>query len=163
MVEVYPTDRTDRPFLNRFPSDQRSSVSNVFLESIRKYGAADSQAVVETVTSLAHERLAAAERWQLADAIGRFETLIAMLAQHPDEARIEAARAVWYENLPSTERLALKRRNAEHGRQSWMSGQAPTPKQINYLRTLGHSGEPPRDRLAASRLIDQLVSLRCPA
>jgi hypothetical protein len=39
-----------------------------------------------------------------------------------------------------------------------MREQAPTERQIKYLRRLGHHGPRPADRLEASKLIDRLLS-----
>lgn len=64
-----------------------------------------------------------------------------------------------FEALPQAEKDARKARRGEIHRQAWLQQQAPTEKQIDFLRALGHTG-PVENRAEASRLIDHLLAGR---
>ena len=78
----------------------------------------------------------------------------------PQEAYAYAQSVLDWESLPWAERERQKQERGRHFQQQYMAQLPVTPQQQAFLRTLGHTGEPPANRAEASTLIDRLLSAR---
>jgi hypothetical protein len=157
MTDATQTD-ADRAFLSYFGELRRSTVANWFLAPVRA-GATDPDAIVASVRARCERRVADATRWGSRDAADKGLDILGALLRHPEAARAFARWALRWEALPAAEKAALKEQRAEQGKQAWVATQQATPAQIGYLAKLGHAG-PVGDRLAASKLIDELLAQR---
>src|SRR5205823_634194 len=66
-----------------------------------------------------------------------------------------AAWVLWWEAMPDVERERLKAERARVYQLQAMGTQAPTERQIGYLRSLGYRGPAPASKAEASALIDR--------
>ncbi len=157
-----PQVQASRDFLELLPQPQRGTVANVFLNQVRANphliaATAVPSARASTVFILVHEALRG--RCRRARAGGQYDELakvgewLALLDRHPDEALAYAQWCLDYEALPREERERRKRDRGEQYRTAHMDRQAPTDKQVEYLRRMGYDG-PIDSKAFASSLID---------
>lgn len=151
-----PTEARDT-FLAHFSETKRGTVANWFLLPIRD-GHIDPQvAVAHVIGQLTRRRDAA---WTSEHARAEADFTIATIQTFRAEALAFAAYYIAYERLPAAERAALKERERAQHRDAWMAGNAPSDRQIAYLRRLGYTGPAPTTMRAASDAIDQLLTAR---
>ncbi len=126
-------------FLDNFPVERRSTVSNAFLTAVRD-GLKDPSHVVARV---------------VLDTEGtRNDDISQMIDRHPNQAQEYAMNRVAYESLPWEERQKIKAYISNRAKQQWMESNPPSAKQVSYLRKLGYTGEI-NSMQEASRLIDE--------
>lgn len=147
-MQLYQRDR--ERFLNNFEPLERGPALNVLLGAVRD-GTGTVDAVVESVRRRVRERFdrdgmaASGVYWRLWETPG---------------ADLEAGArfALSWETLPEGERSRIKRQRARPHVEGAMSGKPPTTAQLDFLESLGWTGEEPEDRAEASGLIN---GLRC--
>lgn len=132
-----------KAFLDRFPAARRSWANGLFLRMVRG-GATTPTAVLAGVW-------AAVEDYEPE----RADLLAGALTAHAGEALALAEHALGWEALPPEQRAAVKAASAEGARRAYLDAQAPTLRQLDYIRRLGSAAKP-ATRLEASRLIDAL-------
>ena len=145
------------PFLLRFEPRRRSLVANLFLEPPRSGVTVPIEAgrmVLARARALA-ARAESYSRESRADVVAKIE-------KFPKEALDYARVQIEWESLPLEQRRAIKDQRQEAHKAAYMEGLPPTPAQLQYLRSLGHAGEAPADRLEASRLIEKMKAARSP-
>lgn len=143
-----PVPFSNRAFLEHFPANRRSTISNWFHYSVRS-GANSPEAVLRAV------RLTCALRQQRGRNLDA-EMVLEAFRQDPDRAAIYAQHVIDYEALPRDARQQVKAERALHFVTQSMIGKDATGPQLALLRALGHRGAPPSDRAEASTLIDRL-------
>ena len=155
------SDRNPEPsrdLLDQFPQNRRSWVANTFLSVVRD-GAASVEAVLVGVATRVETAIADAVRYSNYDwareRMRRDRSLLDVLGT--PEAAAYAAWALEYNQLPRLAREAIREAEGFVHRAAWMDAQPPTDRQLAYLRRLGHDGDPPASKLAASQLIDALL------
>lgn len=79
------------------------------------------------------------------------------IENHRDAAVALAEYCLWWESLPPAEKSRQKAESGERHRAEWMRRQAATPKQMMFLRQLGHRG-PVGDRQKASAEIERRLA-----
>jgi hypothetical protein len=140
-----------RAWLEHFPPERRSAIANWFHYSVR------SGIPVPAAVLVAGERTILRRLWWCKDLDDDWLHLVLARLQDARRGAMAYAQSVIeYEALPYEARRRLKAERSIAYLQDAMRGKAVTPAQLAYLRALGHSGEPPVDRAAASQLIDQL-------
>lgn len=145
--------RQDEAFIQHFEVPKRSTISNAFLDAIRRDKARDAREVVDNVLNQAVEWL----RWP--DKRQRGELTIALIGEFEAEALAYADGKFAYLALSDEERADVKDGKAKEHMEAWMEKQPPTEKQLAVLRAKGYSGDAlPTNRLAAKRLLDVLLS-----
>lgn len=136
---------TAQAFLDQFPQERKSTVTNKFLFTVRS-GITEPNAVV----SATRRRLSP-----------QFDGDIIQKIDFDDiGARSFANWAVEYEKQPYAERQAQKETKAEQYREEFMQTKPPSERQLAYLMALGYDGEPPESMKAASVLIEQKKRFR---
>lgn len=136
---------TAQAFLDQFPQNRKSTVTNKFLFTVRA-GVEEPNAVV-----LATRRRCNAQ----------FDgDIIQKIDFDQIGARSFAAWAVEYEKQPYEERQAQKETKAEQYREDFMATKPPSERQLAYLQALGYQGKPPETMKAASDLIEQKKRFR---
>jgi hypothetical protein len=136
---------TAQAFLDQFPQNRKSTVTNKFLFTVRS-GVTEPNAVV----SATRRRCAPQFDGDIIDKID-FDEI---------GARSFANWAVEYEKQPAAERNAQKETKAEQYREEFMKEKPPTERQLAYLQALGYKGEPPLSMKAASDLIERHKRVR---
>jgi hypothetical protein len=133
-------------------------ISNLFHHAVRD-GATTPALVVHAVQAALARRL----RHATPPRNATDETLHAVwqaLQIAPQDAYAYAQSVLDWESLPRAERERQKQERGRHFQQEYMARLPVTPQQQAFLRTLGHTGEPPANRAEASILIDGLLSAR---
>jgi hypothetical protein len=143
---------TTDDFLSRWEPNRRSLIANQFCVAVRA-GCADPDSVVDWVRGDAWKRLA--DRY--ADHQRPSQELLLRVLDLP-EARDYAVFIIHREAMPRAERERQKAEAAATHQKAWMARQAPTVKQLEFLKALG-CGETPKDRLQASQLIEEYKSV----
>jgi hypothetical protein len=149
---------TAREWLEQWPIARRSLISNLFHGAVRA-GATTPPLIVRAVQVALHRRL----QYATPPRNATDETLHAVwqaLQAAPQDAYAYAQSVLNWESLPRAERERQKQERGRHFQQQYMSQLPVTPQQHAFLRTLGHTGEPPANRAAASTLIDALLGAR---
>ncbi len=151
-------DDPRRQLLDYFPRHQRSTVANIFLGAVRA-GATTVPDVLQRVERAFLGRLDAGQRYRDVLAQQQARAALDILAAHPHRAADLAAWCLEWEALPREERERLKAQRGDEHRRQWLEEQPATPKQRDYLRALGYTGEI-RSKAHASQLIDELKRAR---
>jgi hypothetical protein len=159
-TDDYPSPVVPKcPLLPHLPPAWRSSTMNAFLDAVRIGSLTDPRKIVTYAIKVLQSRLQASGRF--ADD-GRTQDLrhsILIIHGHPAEALALAREALGYVQLSPEAKARRKAVRAEQARQGYMASQAPTEKQLRYLRHLGAT-ELPSNRLEASQLIDTMLLTR---
>jgi predicted Fe-S protein YdhL (DUF1289 family) len=136
----------DRAFLEHFPANQRSTVSNLFLRQVRD-GRTSPDSVRAGVYAEMRQRLEG-PRWHSYDD-SKDRAILAALQTHYDDSVAYAGWCIAYEKLTPDEKQRWK-----NNRTTKVLVEVPyTEKQEKYLRALGYHG--PIDSLKhASALIE---------
>lgn len=143
-MDILRYEEAKRLYLSYFPHPQRSGAANHLLEAVRA-GCDEPNQVV----GFALERARYKSQWS------DYARLFLVMAELDTDAIFAGARwALWWETLSPTEKAAYRRPQQERAIQAWMETQAPTEKQVAYLRALGYTGPEPSSRAEASRLIE---------
>jgi len=145
-------------FLSHFDGQRRGTVSNWLLEPIRQQHEQNPRAVVAFVLAMLTRRLNS--QWVTDQTIADTQRAIDLFRSHYDDAVGCAAYYITYEQLPEHEKEALKSTQREAGKAVWMATKPPSPKQLDYLRSLGYVGAPPATMAEASDAIDRQLTLR---
>lgn len=148
----------DRAFLEHFPSTRRSYVANTFLYSIRA-GARTPLQVLADVDRTLRETAQRAQRWNITGLLERTEEVYTALHEYHSEALAYAGYCLRWEQLAPAEKEQIRAVKAEPHIRAYMEQQAPTDKQLAYLRKLGYTGEV-TSKQHASELIDTLRQQR---
>ena len=141
-----------RQFLDLIGITRRSTVTNLFLQQARQ-GLEDPTDVVAGVLSTLAARIAAP--WASDLSRGRESLTLGIVEQHPAESEGFARWAISYAELSREEVQHHKREAREQHVNAWLENQAPTERQVAYLRSMGCSSEV-ASKLEASRLIESL-------
>lgn len=146
-------------FLQFFPQNKKGTIANLFLSPIRH------RVIVPelVVTAVVHELYARLENpapWASEVYLDDAAHAAQVIHDHRPEALAFAQYYIEYEQLPYTERQALKAERGDEHRAAWMAAQPPTEKQLGYLRKLGHAGPAPASKAEASAQIDRLLARR---
>lgn len=141
----------DRAFLEHFPAERRSFVSNWFLTEVRA-GRSDPNAVVRAV----RERLRLYINRYDSDPAGKYCLFLDELDANPSEALRYARWSLDWERMTPEQKARHKAQRNVEGINLWMETQEPSEKQIALLTKLGHA-ERPASKAEASRLIDALL------
>jgi hypothetical protein len=137
---------SDRAFLEHFPANQRSTVSNLFLRQVRD-GRTSPDSVRAGVYAEMRERLEG-PRWRGYDD-SKDRLILDMLRTHYDDSVAYAGWCIAYEKLTPEEKQRWK--NSRPGPD--LDNIAPSEKQVRYVRSLGYHG--PIDSMKhASALIE---------
>lgn len=135
-------------FLEHFPERRRALIANIFLRAVRA-GEADPTAIVAAVKKNVFDRL----RWH--GDIDKLQHILTVLDGQPEEAEDYARWCLAWEALPIETRNVEKGRRSELYQREYMAQQAPTEKQLLFLRK--HNWDQPvKSRLHASELIEQI-------
>lgn len=143
-----------RALLEHFPVHERSHLTNLFLFAVRE-GTATVEATIDQVRRECHRYAYNGRRWHRPDQTEKFERVLAIFDENPDQTAAFAAWALEWVALPAEERERRQAEKSAPHKQAWQAQQAPTDRQLRYLDRLGHRG-PVRSRAHASELIDQL-------
>ncbi|HPZ09021.1 MAG TPA: hypothetical protein PL110_12960 [Candidatus Eremiobacteraeota bacterium] len=131
-----------RKFLEYFEPSKRSTVANTFLSPIRK-GVTDPDLIITEVYEKARRDK---EKHYISD------TIFSYLS--------EAFKYVSYlhdwEHLPDSEKQYYKNIQAKKAVKAYMAKEAPTEKQLSYLKVLGYTGPAPETKADASELISTI-------
>ena len=149
---MYSSTSASRVWLEHFPAAKRSGVANLFHQAVRQ-GHRHPWRILLAVRQAVRQRLGWAHP---PERRAHLEHILTTLTTDPTGATQYAAAVLAWESLPAEERDLRKAARAREYQREHMRAQAPTEKQIGYLRNLGYGGPPPTDRLAASELIDSL-------
>lgn len=139
-------------WLNQFPQNTRGTIMNLFCYAVRDNCETESE-VLQRVEYQALRHRGRNSYSHLTDEW--LNKLIDALLQ--EEAGDLAAHILWRERLPQADRERLKSQASKPHIASYMSQQAPTEKQLKYLRSLGCK-ETPTSKQEASEWIDARVS-----
>lgn len=137
----------NKAFLDLFPESRRSGVMNAFLAQVRA-GECRPEMIVNRVWAAATAKAKVSTPDERTKHLG----LCLAIENHPDAAVALAEYGLWWESLLPAEKSRQKAESGERHRAEWMQRQAATPKQMMFLRQLGHRG-PVGDRQAASEEI----------
>jgi len=134
-------------FLDQFAQSQRGAIGTQFFGAARE-GASTVEDLIAAVKAGAHLRLVTSkgEGWTAQ------RKLIDLL--DTAEARVYAQEVLEREALPPEEKLRLKEERQERYRREYLRAQAPTERQLRFLKSLG-GNERPANMLEASDLIEQ--------
>ncbi len=162
MTTSSATIQASRELLDFFPQPERSTIANLFLQQVRAgcppHGhSADAPWTADgvrlAVLVALTERLRRAFRHGWRDEYGRDGETIRILNAHQEAAIAFGQWAIEWEALPREERERRKRAQGDQYRTNYMDRQAPTEKQVEYLRRMGYDG-PIDSKAFASSLID---------
>lgn len=156
MAENSKLNPDNKRFFDRLPANQRSTVSNLFLDPIRS-GVGDAIAVVKEVYAEAKRRRDEAH-YPNPERQEKAALLMCLLKQHYDEAVALAEYYIAYESLPRSERERIKMTTSLNAVKDSMAGKPTTDKQKELLGILGFTGAFPTDRKEASEIIDRLLN-----
>ncbi len=148
-----PTTPASKAFLERFEQPVKSTIANLFLRPVRAGTAHYPRAVLAEVLRELQARRARAAAGGWRETLELTEMIYATIAAHEKEAIAFGAWALEWEALPPEERERRKRDRGEQYRTAHMDRQAPTDKQVEYLRRMGYDG-PIDSKAFASSLID---------
>jgi hypothetical protein len=137
-----------RAWLDHIPAALRSTVANFFHYAVRA-GHRTPEAVLAAIRDTCHRRIQGGR-----DQDG--STVLHALQSDQAGALAYAAYVLAYEALSPDARRQVKAERAIAYLKTTMAGKSPTLAQLSYLASLGYRGAPPKDRAAASALIDQL-------
>ncbi len=150
------TTQASKAFLDRFEQPLKSSISNLFLAPVRSGAARFPRAVLAEVLRELQGRRARAAAGGWRETFELAGTILATIAAHEGEAIAFGAWALEWEALPREERERQKRQRGDQYRISYMDRQAPTEKQVEYLRRMGYTGRID-SKAHASSLVDIYV------
>jgi hypothetical protein len=140
-------------WLDQWPAASRSTLAQLFYVVIRR-GTRDVPDVVAQVAEELERRL----RWATDSAKRElFCAVLQALRDDPEDAETYAGELMAFERLPSAEKARLKAARAKAFVIEAMRGKAPSARQVAFLRSLGYTGAPPRERAEASAMIDRLL------
>jgi hypothetical protein len=146
-------------FLSHFPANKKGTIANLFLSPIRRRVIVPGL-VVEAVVHELYQRLENPAPWASEAYLDDAAHASQVIQDHRLEAIAFAQYYIEYEQLPYTERQALKAQRGDEHRAAWMAAQPPTEKQLGYLRKLGYAGPAPASKADASAEIDRLLARR---
>lgn len=145
-------------FLDHCLPEHRGAVGSFFYDAARtareQWGKSADRNLDKVLSARFRTTKAVLDRDGETGAISK-AALLRALSGDPDAAREMLTYALAEIDKPLEERQAAKEQSAEAGKCEWMSRQAPTQKQLDLLKRLGHP-EVPENRLAASDLIEEL-------
>lgn len=152
----HPLDTSpQRRFLERFETNRRGFISNIFLRVTRQ-GVTNPNVIVSTVRRNLVDQSKRATYWNPdSNTIQRNDAILDVLNTHHEEAVDFAKWAVEWESLSDSERQAIKAERGAYYKRQHMDSQPPTDKQVRYVRALGYDGTI-ESKLHASELIDKL-------
>ena len=130
-------------FLTYFEPAKRSTIANTFLDPIRdqiRKGITDPDLVITEVYEKARRN---SDKKYISDIIFKYL----------HDAFEYVSFLFDWEKLPSHEKTYYKSQQARKAIHFHMAQEAPTEKQINYLKVLGYKGKPPVSKAEASDLI----------
>src|SRR5439155_23708320 len=145
---------TPPTWLSLCPAPKRSILAQHFYNAVRS-GVTDLPAIVDHVATNIHRRLQWTSDFEQRQFWGE---VVNSFADNPKAVRDYAASVLATEQLPATERAALKREKAKAFVLEAMKGKPVTEKQLWLLRSKGYRGEMPTDRAQATDLIDTLLT-----
>jgi len=131
-----------RKFLGYFEPAKRSTVANIFLEPIRR-GINDPEAVMTTVYEQTKRK---EDKRYITETIYNFI----------NEAKAYIEYLQDWEKLPDSEKQYYKNIQAKKAVKAYMAKEAPTEKQLSYLKALGYIGPAPESKADASELISTI-------
>lgn len=139
-------------FLAHFPTNRRSTITNMFLHAMRGNGRCAPHVLCAVEYEL-YQRMEHSRDWP--EDKQRYEEARTIIHEHHDDAHAFAEWALAWEKL--TPQQKAQRRAGQSGPhiRQWMSTQPPTAKQLAFLEALGHTGEV-TSKQEASELIDRL-------
>jgi hypothetical protein len=129
-------------------------MAGLFFGVIRDQGHTDPSGIVRAVEAELKMRIERAQHWPDDDKVRRWTRFLNIVALHREVAREYAAHAVAWNAMPADEKARIK---AERQPVYAMRGKPATDRQVEFLRSLGHEGDPPQDRAHASELIEKLL------
>lgn len=140
--------------LERVVITRRSTLVNDGL-AITRAGEDRPAEVVAALLERVERRIADAERY--GDKLAAYEWTNALdaLTRPRQQALAFGAWLIDWAAASAEERARVKAGRGEQHRRAYFEQQPPTPKQLEYLRGLGHTGEV-RSKAHASELIDHL-------
>lgn len=144
----------DGQFLSRFPQPTHNVITQLFLRAIRG-GQAMPLSTIASVKDHAEEAL----QYGGWDSFEPSDIRVFLESLDDVEAQDFAAFLLEREALSPEEKARLKSAKQSQHVATRMTGQPPTEKQLNYLRSLGCK-DTPKTKLEASQWIDQLVSAK---
>lgn len=142
-------------FLQLFPDNMKSHITNTFLQVIRA-GAKSLDVVKSDVITKALDRCETAQQYNDEKNIEKFRLLLQVLEKYPEETEGFILHCLAWESLPHEVKEVNKKQKADSYRQRWLSTQPATEKQIAYLRKLGWAGGI-NSKQHASELISRLT------
>lgn len=145
-------------FLRHFDKSRWGVVTNHFLGPLREGRAETPQAVVNAVIYKLERQIESAQRWN--QPCHEQHAELDVIIENEGDALGFARVCIEYLALPAEERQRIKARRRQDGIAQWMGDRAPSPRQLTYLQSLGHTGPVPATMLEASRLIDARVQAR---
>ncbi len=151
-----PQLQASKTLLDHFGQSLRSTVANLYLRPIRAGRARDPHAVHAAVVRDLHERRAQAHRGGWRETFELADAILTTIGDHEGDALAYAAWALEWEALPPEERRRQKgERSAQHIA-AVMDRQAPTEKQVAFIRKMGFT-DPIDSKAFASSVIDLLT------
>jgi hypothetical protein len=140
------------PWLSQWPTSKRSGLAQLFYQAVRS-GHTDRAAIVGHVVGAIHRKL---EWTRDHETRMWWQQVLNAIADDPQAVQAYAGAVFATEQLPATEKAALKQEKAKAFVLASMVGKPPTDKQLWLLRSKGYTGTP-SDRAEASELIDTLL------
>lgn len=140
---------TRRKFLEYFPNNKRATVANEFLKPIRKDAPIDAIQIVRAVENNCNP---AGKRYDTGK-----NYICEAIRQFFSEALEYAKYCFDWEQLSYEEKDKIKRERGKTAILEHMEKEAPTEKQIKYLRSLGYVGAGPQSKGEACKLIDDIL------
>ena len=129
----------DASFLDLFPKERKSTISNAFLKQVRR-GITNPHNVIYGVAASC--------------VTPRDTDILEAMADQPDLAFQYAENRIAYEAMPYDEKQKIKAEVQERSRKEWMKHNPPSEKQVAYLASLGYT-LPVETMEEASKLIDE--------
>jgi len=157
ILETTPAVNGDpRAWLEHFPDARRSTIANWFHYAVRG-GSRTPAAIVHQVQHTVQRR-----QQRVSDPAEKtyLHAVLEALQTEQSGALAYTQSVLDWEALPRAEREHQKQERGRHFQQQYMAQLPVTPQQQAFLQSLGHTGEPPANRLEASRLIDRLLTAR---
>jgi hypothetical protein len=140
-------------WLDQWPPTRRSTLANWFYAAVRS-GLTTLPAIVDHVSATLHQRL----QWTSDPAKREWLCQVLTSIREDPHAAEDYAGEVWaLEQLPADAKARLKAERAQAFMIEAMRGREPSARQVAFLRSLGYTGAPPRERAEASAMIDRLL------
>lgn len=151
-----PQVQASKTLLDHFGHALRSTVANLYLHPIREGRAGEPRAVHAAVVRTLHERREQARRGGWRESFELADAILDTITRYEEDALAYAAWALEWEALPPEERRRQKgERSAQH-MAAVMDRQAPTEKQVAFIRKMGFTNPIPSKAFASS-VIDCLT------